>query len=314
MSAERDVNRLVRSWLRIEEHEAADGVLQNVLSRLDTTPQRRPLWSARRFSPMTPFLRIAAAIAAVALIAVLGTSILPGIGGPSPTATRQTVTPTPSPAAVPSPTAGPIALYRSAPSFLPAGKILVSQVLDRSFLITVPSSWTGLEHSGGNALLVKTLKIDGGAERGAFGNVGLDALLGFYAVESVFADPCHDQVPVRPSPTTVDEVVALLSRQVGVTSSGKSSVTVGGLPATQVDLVNAIDPESCVANPFNQWTWSVRGVGTGNGTSSPGHQRVWVMDVDGQLLLINAQGSTLDGAYPEDITELQDTVRTLVFE
>ena len=48
MSTERDVTRIVRSWLRTDEHESADRVLDTVLDLLDATPQRRSWWPARR--------------------------------------------------------------------------------------------------------------------------------------------------------------------------------------------------------------------------------------------------------------------------
>ena len=45
MSAERDTTRIVRSWLRTDEHESADRVLDTVL----TLPVRR-----RRLRPSFP--------------------------------------------------------------------------------------------------------------------------------------------------------------------------------------------------------------------------------------------------------------------
>ena len=54
MSTDRDITRIVRSWLRTDEHESADRVLDAVLDQLDTTPQRRSTWwPARRFSQMS---------------------------------------------------------------------------------------------------------------------------------------------------------------------------------------------------------------------------------------------------------------------
>ena len=50
MDTERDVTRIVRSWLRTDEHESADRVLDNVLALLDATPQRRSWWPARRIA------------------------------------------------------------------------------------------------------------------------------------------------------------------------------------------------------------------------------------------------------------------------
>jgi hypothetical protein len=94
MTADRDTTRIVRSWLRADEHESADRVLETVLSRLDTTPQRRPMWPPRRFAQMNKLAQAGIAAAAVLVVAVLGYNLLPrigGIGGP----------PTPGPTAVP---------------------------------------------------------------------------------------------------------------------------------------------------------------------------------------------------------------------
>ncbi len=52
MSADRDINRVVRSWLHEERHEDADRVLGAALDQVDTTPQRRSTpWTAWRDSP-----------------------------------------------------------------------------------------------------------------------------------------------------------------------------------------------------------------------------------------------------------------------
>ena len=101
MSAERDVNRIVRSWIRAEEHESADRVLQTVLSRLDTTPQRRHMWPPRRFAQVNKYAQAAIVAAAVLVVAVVGYNLLPGVSGPAgpgtpaPTA-NQTLTPSPA--------------------------------------------------------------------------------------------------------------------------------------------------------------------------------------------------------------------------
>ena len=94
MSADRDVTRIVRSWLHEDAYENADRILNLVLDEIDTTPQRSPSWLARRFPPMNSTMRIALAVAAVAAIAVVGVSLLlPGnIGNP---------TESPSPTAIP---------------------------------------------------------------------------------------------------------------------------------------------------------------------------------------------------------------------
>jgi hypothetical protein len=104
MSAERDTTRIVRSWLRVDEHESADRVLQIVLAGLDATPQRRSWWPARRSAQMNRLVLTAGAAAAVLLVAILGYNLLPrgGVG------TQPTPAPTPTATPSPSPTAAPI--------------------------------------------------------------------------------------------------------------------------------------------------------------------------------------------------------------
>ena len=41
MNTDLDTSRVVRSWLRTDEHESADRVLDTVLALLDATPQHR---------------------------------------------------------------------------------------------------------------------------------------------------------------------------------------------------------------------------------------------------------------------------------
>ena len=94
MSTERDVTRIVRSWLDEGVTQLPDRVLDAVLDQIPATPQRRADWLARRFPRMNNFVRITVAAAAVILVAIVGIKLLPlgGVGGPgvspTPTATE----------------------------------------------------------------------------------------------------------------------------------------------------------------------------------------------------------------------------------
>lgn len=86
MDPDPDVTRIVRSWLRTEEHESADRVLRDVLALLDGNTQRRSWWPAWKFASMSGVARLAIAAAAVVVVAVVGIRLLPasvGVGGPS---------------------------------------------------------------------------------------------------------------------------------------------------------------------------------------------------------------------------------------
>ena len=88
MSTDRDTTRIVRSWLRADEHESADHVLDAVLDRIDTTPQRRVTWwPARRFSHMNNTAKLALVAAVFVVAALLGYNyfIAPNVGAPVPT-------------------------------------------------------------------------------------------------------------------------------------------------------------------------------------------------------------------------------------
>jgi hypothetical protein len=102
MSSDRDVTRIVRSWIREDGHESADRVLDSVLDQLDTTPQRRAGWPARRTPTMNKFVVFGLGAAAVVVLLFVGAQLFGspsgGTGGPgaTPTATPEPTTPEPT--------------------------------------------------------------------------------------------------------------------------------------------------------------------------------------------------------------------------
>jgi hypothetical protein len=92
VSADRDVTRIVRSWLHEDAHEDADRILNLVLDEIDTTPQRRAGRLARRFPPMSTYARFGLVAAAMVLATAVGIGLVArsGIGGPQ-------ASPSPSP-------------------------------------------------------------------------------------------------------------------------------------------------------------------------------------------------------------------------
>ena len=89
MSTDRDVTRIVRSWLEEGATALPDRILDAVLDQAPRDPQRRAWWPARRFREMNNYAKVAIAVAAVAVVAVVGINLLPrsaGVGGPGQTA------------------------------------------------------------------------------------------------------------------------------------------------------------------------------------------------------------------------------------
>ena len=140
MTTNKEMERIVRSWLEPGLTTLTDDVLDPVLDQLPATPQRRR-WSARRIAHMSAFAKFAMAAAAVVVVAIVGYNLLgpPGtsqVGGvpPSPNAsTSPPVAPSGSPAPI-APTSGTIdpGRYRWTS---PGGDVT----------FVVPAGWTGTD-------------------------------------------------------------------------------------------------------------------------------------------------------------------------
>ena len=237
MSTDRETTRVVRSWLEEGVTALPDRVLDAVLDQVPATPQWRSMWPPRRFSTLNKYLALGSAAALVVGALVALQVLRPQVFGPASTPTFA-----PTPVATVVPTAFRQELRRSVPLFLTPGDFALDHVLGRPMTVTIPAEWTGLEHGPGNALLVKTVVDAATGKRGAFGTVGNSVLLGFYEVDRVFADPCKDVSGATPAPTDIAAYVDALSQASGITAGTAIDVSIGGLPAKQLDLVNDIDP------------------------------------------------------------------------
>jgi hypothetical protein len=238
--------------------------------------QRRPIWlPSRRFTDMHSFAKLAIGAAAVVVTAVVAIQFLPrsGTSGgqPSPTAA-----PTATPAFAPL-TEGPLA----------PGRYALYDGLATS--IEVPAGWIG------KPPFVR--KIGAGGAGLWWGPSG--------PVRQVFSDACKGQV-LKPVDGTVRGLVDALDAQVG-TDATVSEVTLGGLPATRVDLVK--DLASCSGGadaPLNIWT-----VTGGSTALSPGARGiVYVLEKDGALAVFI--GVTFD-ATASDLAELETVIASTQF-
>jgi hypothetical protein len=103
MTRERDIERVLDTWLADGSTQMPDRLYVAVLHRVDRTPQRRLARLKLRFSEMRPAIRIAAVAAVLLLTLGVGAAVVGGafdtdVAGP---------TPEPSPAVSPSPAASP---------------------------------------------------------------------------------------------------------------------------------------------------------------------------------------------------------------
>lgn len=286
MSADRDMTRIVRSWLRTDEHESADRILDNVLAQLDATPQRRSWWPAWRIADMNNIAKLAIAAAAVVVVAVVGLNLLPspGVGGPSTT---------------PSPSSSPAATTSPAPdslSEIEPGSYVISTSQMRAHL-TMPAGWYGGETSIGLFPPV-----------GWTGSLGLE--LTPFDVSNVVTDACADEadiniVEVGP---TVEDLTNALASQAGIQRSGPTDVMVGGYPAKKFVLTLLLE----CPGPHGHGIWAdatrTYGFWLGHGETGT----VYVVDVNGDRLVITSQYGARASA--EDITQLEAITASIDIE
>ena len=221
MSADRDVNRIVRSWLEEGVTALPDRVLDTVLDQLPATPQRRAPWPVRRLLDMNIPTRIAVAAAAVLALAVIGVIAIPrgsGVAGLGATSSPTPVsTPTPSP--VPLPSTGALA---PGTYLLDAGSDIPVRLT-----FTVPAGWS----TDGGFVYKNPAPGEASPPPNSVGRL----LVVTWIVSHVYTDACHWQgtlVPVG----TADQFATLLANQKGRTATAPTDVVLGGSPAKRVDL------------------------------------------------------------------------------
>jgi hypothetical protein len=94
VSTDRDLERIVRSWLDEGVTVLPDRVLDAVLEQVPATPQHRLLWPVQRILTMNTYARVGLAAATVVLAAVIGIGLFGrSVGGPPPGPTPSSTPP-----------------------------------------------------------------------------------------------------------------------------------------------------------------------------------------------------------------------------
>ena len=316
MSTDRDATRIVRSWIRTDEHVSADRILDDVLAALDTTPQRRSVWPAWRTPIMNTYLKVGLVAAAVVLAVVVGLQFIgpTQVVGPGPTespSTAPTATPAPSEGMGNGfPPAGPLEVGTrytvSAGATDPAGAV--------SYSFAVPtSSWlsdrqlVGLSAGGHSA--------DAEASVWFFDNYAFwegDGQLPM--IPAVLDDPCvHDSLQSQSFEASLDgQAQAIASIPGTELVSGPSDVTVDSRPGQEVTITIPYDA-GCVRQEF----WLLFNQSEAPGVFYPNWLgetlHVWLIDVDGEIFNIWTQ--VRPGAASADReAEIQQIVDSVQFE
>jgi hypothetical protein len=287
MTTDRDTTtRIVRSWLQTDEHESADRVLDAVLDRLDTTPQRRATsWPAWRVSQMNNTAKLAMGAAAVIAVALLGIGFLlpggPSIGGPEPSAT-----PEPTPISL-VPSVGEVPLE-------PATYVTHPLASDPSLAvtITVPEGWQAFSDAG-------LLPLGDSTSQGPDGMA-----LGFFEVAGLYSDPCNSLgQPDVDTGTTADDLAAAFIAQ-SAYQVRVSDATFAGYSGKQVELQLPSDfDDLCPRQTYFVFDGSPYAQGVDN------RWHLTILDVEGSRLVIFTQDFA--GTPAEDRAELESMVETI---
>jgi hypothetical protein len=217
MSTDRDT-RIVRSWLEEGATALPDRVLDAVRDQLPATHQRRSMWLARRLPRMNRLSQMAVAIAAVIVLAIVGTRFLPGdssVGG----------LPSTAPSASPTPTASPEPLNDQTSL---DGRYIVGSGIKARLTVAVPAGgWT----AGGDWVL-----------RGPRGYEAPSGMaIRFYSNMHLYKDPLKESdgfVTVGP---TIDDLASAIASRPGWTASAPSDITIGGMPGKLVHVTIPLD-------------------------------------------------------------------------
>jgi hypothetical protein len=281
VKTEPDVTRIVRSWLHEDAHEDADRVLNNVLDRLDTTPQRRAPWLARRLPIVNRSVGIGLAAAAVVIAVLISIKALsgPNVGGPS---VSETASPSPGP------DRGNV---RDGP--LDPGMYTYADVDAQGFNVrfTVPAGWTW----NGRYLSKGGIGLPNGA-----------AIFFFGGPVQVYADPCHWAQTLSTQPMSytagpkVDALATQLSRNATTPTARNAAVpdfkdfigspsSIAGRwlgMAIELTVPGNINFADCDGGEFRSWgPHSVARSAQGPGQ----RDLVWAVDIGG-VGLTNDQG------------------------
>ena len=291
MTTNKEMERIVRSWLEPGLTTLTDDVLDPVLDQLPATPQRRPWWPARRIAHMSAFAKFAMAAAAVVVVAIVGYNLL----GPSGASQVGGV---PSPSAAPASSPAPLAPTTGAA--IDAGRYRwTSPAVDVSFVLT--NGWTGRE----DGLIVRN---EGTPTDMSFRSnlPGTDS-----EVNSVYSDACTGE-PV-PIGDTVDDLVAALEGQ-GSTNVVVGDVAAGSVPGKRVEVSETpgLDRSRCthgVDGPHQIWVEA-----GGDGYLAFGEDFravIYIFDVDGNRLVF--WGAFGPATTEADVEEIDAIVQSFEF-
>jgi hypothetical protein len=299
MNRDRDFEATAVEWLNAGSDTTPPHLIDAVLLAVRSTPQERDSRIPLRTPSMTFFMRVAAAVAVVAVAGVAALYALgagPNLGSGPPAGLTTQPTPTQPPAASPS---QPLGGRSGCVDLYDNGGTYRATVGTLSLAATIPAGWTGVEDQ---VFLHKAPCLLGSSLR-------IEASL----VSQVYSDTCYWRGAAVET-TTPDAVTAALAAQEGHETIGPTNVTIGGRSASRFELLfpaDFNDDTSC----DDGMMWLFPGdPDPGIFNVDPGTTvTVYVVDVNGVAVAVVASVWTED-ATPANIAELDAVVDSFRFE
>ncbi len=279
MTAPRDADRLIQTFLSEGETDLPDRAFEAVRRDIHRTHQRVVLGPWRE-PDMSTVARVAIAAAAVVAIGLAWINFGPpqrdGVGAlPKPSATAA---PTPSPSPQALPTAGAIEPGRY---WLNAGGDPSANPWPR-IAVTLPAGWTA-----DGDLLLKNYAQDLNPGELDASDAGAGPALVAWQMSGTFVDPCTNHTLVKPTPGPgIDALADAFAHQPGTTAGPPTAVTVDGYSGKFVELTVTADIIKC---RDNFWIWASP---DGNSRWVQGTNemnRMYILDVEGRRFTFNAR-------------------------
>jgi hypothetical protein len=291
---DRSFDQLLNAWMDLGPTTAPDRVAD--ASRLEAAATRQlpavlSRWAPRRFPPMNSYAKVALTTAAVVLAALLGYNYLvaPNVGGPRLFA--------PEPTPTPSPTAINFTQHQGEGRELQPGSYVIDYAAPVNVVITVPeqrfenfpSAWYKAMYDWGPWHQTNA------------------ARLGFGNVENLRVDACDpgpgwQDPPVGP---TVAELVEGLNA-ITIMDVTQSSATIDGYSGELLDIAGVERPTGCSDAPI---LWETTQGDEILVPQAGERLRVWVLEVEGNRLVVWAGQDNDDQATAGDLQALIDSIQ-----
>jgi hypothetical protein len=251
MTSDRDIERVLDHWFTDRPTQVADRVLDQVADRIARQPQQ-PAWLVWRDSHVSSYLKYAAAVAAVILVAAVGFAVIGPSADPNVGAAVSPA-PSPSPVASPSPSTAPSASVVFPPWYtqqgdgagiLPAGSQTTRQFITGS-TFAVPEGWVNeLDNAAVYTLFPDTPANE--AEYALSSETAQNIVITGIVENNMFA--ICDATGLFQGATAAEVIDAVVANE-ALSATEPVDVTIGGLIGRQIDL--RLSPDwtgSCLPN------------------------------------------------------------------